>query len=341
MQRKKHYRWLVILVITVFALGFVFFEFKLAGHYPKVENIEHRPEYFGITFSKKFATNLGLDWKEAYLATLDDLRVKQVRLPIYWDEIEGNEGLYEFADYDYMIREGAKRDVRFIISVGWRLPRWPECHAPQWTSQKNKENMQADLLEMVQQVVERYRDQVAVEYWQVENEPFLGTFGVCPQLDEDFFRQEVQLVRGLDSRPIIISASGELSSWKREAELGDIFGTTMYRVVWNQIFGYVRYPIPSWVYRFKAFLVGIEPEDRFIIELQAEPWSAHGGLNYLSQEEESKSMTIKQFAANAQYAINTGFSRSYLWGAEWWYWKKITGDPSFWELAKQIFSSDL
>jgi hypothetical protein len=96
--------------------------------------------------------------------------------------------------------------------------------------------------------------------------------------------------------------------------------------------------MPAWVYRFKAFLVGIKPEDRFIVELQAEPWSAHGGLNYLSDKEASKSMNIDQMKANAQFAINTRFARTYFWGVEWWYLKKIKGDPSFWNLAQEIFS---
>jgi hypothetical protein len=198
--------------------------------------------------------------------------------------------------------------------------------------------VQVNLLNSLRQVVNRYKDNPAVEYWQVENEPFLNTFGICPKLDEDFFEKEVDLVKELDGRKVLISASGELSSWKREAELGDVFGTTIYRVVWNQFLGYVRYPIPSWVYRFKAFLVGIKPENRFIIELQAEPWSAHGGLNYLSENDSMKSMNLDQLKANAQFAINTGFARSYFWGVEWWYWKKINGDSSFWDLGRQMFS---
>lgn len=341
MKKRSRHIARIILIAVIALLAVLLFEFKFAKHRPAINDISNRPDYFGVTFSKKFADQLGLDWKETYLAMLDDLQVKQIRLPIYWDDIEAVEGVYDFSDYDFMIEEGTKRNVSFIISTGWRLPRWPECHAPQWTSQKNISGMQADLLEVVAETVNRYKYKRSIEYWQIENEPFLDTFGVCPELDEDFFKQEIDLVRSLDGRKILISASGELSTWKQEAELGDIFGTTMYRVVWNQILGYVRYPIPAWIYRFKAFLVGIEPEDRFIIELQAEPWSAHGSLTFLPKEESAKSMDIEQFKANAQYAINTGFSRAYLWGVEWWYWQAQDGDDSFWNTAKEMFGVGL
>jgi hypothetical protein len=338
MSEKKIRTWHVV-AFTIFALFVLaFFEFKIAKHYPQPGDLSGRGDYFGTTFSKKFCQELGLDWREVYLAMLDDLNVKQIRLPIYWDDIEKSHNSFDFSDYDYMIREGDKRGVKFILSIGWRLPRWPECHAPSWTGNKNMSAVQVNLLNSLRQVVNRYKDNPAVEYWQVENEPFLNTFGICPKLDEDFFEKEVDLVKELDGRKVLISASGELSSWKREAELGDVFGTTIYRVVWNQFLGYVRYPIPSWVYRFKAFLVGIKPENRFIIELQAEPWSAHGGLNYLSENDSMKSMNLDQLKANAQFAINTGFARSYFWGVEWWYWKKINGDSSFWDLGRQMFS---
>jgi len=45
-----------------------------------------------------------------------------------------------------------------------------------------------------------------------------------------------------------------LSSWRKEWDIGDIFGTTMYRVVWNNLMGYFRYPLPASFYKFKANL---------------------------------------------------------------------------------------
>ncbi|MFA5886845.1 MAG: cellulase family glycosylhydrolase [Patescibacteria group bacterium] len=322
--------------------GFIFFIlliyfFKLASNYPLAQDLKHRSDFFGVTFSTKFCSEIGLDWKEVYSAILDDLQVKEIRLPIYWDEIEKVRDNYDFSQYDYIIREGAKRNVRFIVNIGWRLPRWPECHAPQWAQKKSLAATQARALSMLGQVVSHYKNEAAIISWQLENEPFFDAFGVCPAGDEDFFKREFDLVKQLDSRPIIVSATGELSYWRQEAKYADIFGSTVYRVVWSSKLGYLRYPIPAWFYQFKAYLAGIKPDKRLVIELQAEPWVPNGNIIYLSPAEIKKSFSLSQFKANLQYAININFQKTYLWGVEWWYYQYKNGDKSYWELARGIF----
>jgi hypothetical protein len=55
---------------------------------------------------------MGLDWKQAYIAMLDDLNVKQIRVPIYWDEIEPRYQEYNFSDYDFIF------DDEFLVEWG-------------------------------------------------------------------------------------------------------------------------------------------------------------------------------------------------------------------------------
>lgn len=334
-KKKRRTRIWYSLLILIFILAFYFV--KIADNYPLKQDLNFPPRFFGVTFSDKFCAELGLDWKEVYLAILDDLQVKEIRIPIYWDEIEPERGVFDFSSFDYMIQEGAKRDVRFIISIGWRLPRWPECHAPEWAQAKSLAATQANVLKMLETVVNHYKDEESIIAWQVENEPFFDFFGVCPPSDENFFKREVELVKNNDDRPIIVSATGELSWWRKEAEYGNWFGSTVYRVVWGPYTKYFRYPIPAWFYRLKADLVGIDPENRYIIELQAEPWVPYGNMIYLSKEEADKSFNPEQFKANLQYAINVGFKKAYLWGAEWWYYQYKNDDPAYWELARTIF----
>ena len=324
--------WLTVMVLIISAALFMKI-FYNSSH----KTIERNPDFFGVTFSKKYAKEIGLEWREVYLAVLNDLQVKHVRLPIYWDDIESEKGVFNYGDYDWMISEGAKRNTKFVINIGWRLPRWPECHAPAWTNQESVADIQARTLLMLEKTVRRYQDNPAILYWQVENEPFLNIFGICPPSDEAFFAKEIALVRSLDKRQIIVSGPGELNMWQQEAKYGDIFGTTMYRVVWNNFIGYLRYPIPTWFYRFKAWLVGIPEDKRIIAELQAEPWVPQGKIIYLPKAEADYSFSVDQFRDNLQYALDTKFKMAYLWGVEWWYWQYKHGDPSFWELARTLF----
>lgn len=334
MKIKKYWKLILSIAIALVLFGYLFF---IANYYPVKRNLEHRPDFFGVTFSKKFCELIGLDWKEAYQAVLDELKVKYIRIPIYWDEIEKNEGIFDFSDNDYLLAIGEQQGAKFVVAVGRRLPRWPECHAPEWINIKKTEEMQAATLKMIETVIKHYQNRDSIEYWQIENEPFLSTFGVCPALDEDFFRREVDLVRSLDNRPIIITGSGELGSWKKEAKIGDIFGSTLYRIVYDRLFGYLKYPLPTSYYHFKAWLANLEQERLMILELQAEPWAPRGVLTDLTAAEINKTMSLKQFQKNIQYAINLNYSRNYLWGVEWWYWQKKYGSSEYWDLAKKLF----
>jgi len=331
-----HAKMWILIILIVAGVWYL----KYAKHFPFKMDLAAKENYWGVTYSDKFATSLGLDWKQAYLAMLDDLNVKYVRIPIYWDEIVDQEGNYDFSKYDYIFDEGAQRNVKFIANVGWRLPRWPECHEPSWFKAKATSDIKQEALAMLAITVEHFRSREEIVYWQVENEPLLDYFGVCPPGDEKFLEKEIALVKNLDSRPIMISASGELSTWRREVKMADVFSTTMYRVVWNPWFGYFRYPMPGWYYRLKAYLAGTSSEKAVISELQAEPWVPNGTLAELPNIQAGKSFDLQQFEANLQTAINADFSQAYLWGVEWWYWKKINGDDSYWQYAKHLFTNN-
>ncbi len=328
----KFLKYKKILLALAVVLAFVVWWASLADN----DYSNGKEPVWGVTFSKAQAEYLGLDWKQMYLAALDDLGVRAVRLSAYWNAIEYEQGKYDFADLDWQITEASKRGARIILAVGRRLPRWPECHDPAWLQNDSAEEK---LFAFMNETVERYRNNPSIAMWQVENEYFLNLFGECPKADKEQFAREVALVRSLDNRPILVTDSGELSTWRKPAPFGDYLGTTMYRVVWNKFIGYWRYTyiFPPAFYRWKAALVG-KPIDRMIgAELQAEPWAPNGLLN-LQPGEYKKSLDAKQFAANVNFARRTGIPEHYLWGVEYWYWlKEKQHDATLWEESKMIF----
>ncbi|MDA3802732.1 MAG: hypothetical protein PF488_02415 [Patescibacteria group bacterium] len=336
--KHKNIKTIIVLKCILFLLILLFFVFfKWLNYYPSNINLEHDKDYFGVTFSTKYSEDLGLDYKEVYNEILTDLKVKKIRIPIYWDEIEKNNNNYNFEKYDYLINEGEKYDVDYVVSIGRRVPRWPECHSPHWLINKNEKEVELETLEMIEKVVKHYKDRESVEYWQIENEPFLSSFGVCPPLNEDLLKKEFKLVENLDDREKIITSSGELTFWGDEAEIGDIFGSTVYKIVYNSWFGFIKYPFPGSFYKLKAKMAGIDLKDMMILELQTEPWVVDGNITQLNQEQINKSLSIEQFRANLQYSINLDLNRVYTWGVEWWYFEKLYGNPEYWEIAKELF----
>ncbi|MCD6471285.1 beta-galactosidase [bacterium] len=294
---------------------------------------------WGITFSPKRAETFGLNWKRVYQKILSDLRVKKLRLSAYWPEIEKKKGVYDFSDLDWQIEKAENNNASIILAIGMKLPGWPECHLPKWAKEIPKKKQEEELLKLITKIVNRYKDNSSIKYWQVENEPFLSHFGLCPNLDRKFFEKELLLVKKLDKRKIIVTESGELSSWLGGAHYGDILGITMYRVVWNKYFKYFRYPWSPIIYHLKANLIkkltGIKKI--IVVELQAEPWSPNL-LSNTSLEKQLKIMNLKKFQNTIKYAQRTGFNEFYLWGVEWWYWLKNNDHPEIWNEAKKLFA---
>jgi len=293
---------------------------------------------FGVNFSQKHTQNLGLDWRETYLALLDDLKVKNIRLLTHWDLIEPEKDKYFFEDLDWQIKTAEEKRVNLILVIGMKTGRWPECHIPEWARNLSKEEQQNEVLEMLEKIVLIYRDSISIETWQVENEPFFP-FGECPWIDKNFLKKEINLVKSLDDRKILISDSGELSFWIRVAQLGDIVGTTLHRKVWFKELGtYISYPFQPIYYWRKAQIVKKLFDKEVIgIELQAEPWCPT--LLYdCPIEEQKKTMGLEQSKKNIEFAKKTGFDTFYFWGAEWWYWlKEKQNQPEIWEESKKLF----
>lgn len=328
-----------VIVKRKYTAGLVFFLVMI----PLTMYFVYSPKYtevtYGVTFSKQFAQYMGLDWKETYLALLDDLQVKRLRIPAYWTEIEPDKGDYHFEDIDWELAEAAKHDASVVFVVGQKQPRWPECHIPEWVSIMDDDQREAEIEETMTTVINRYKDNPAISAWQVENEPFLP-YGECPEITSELLDKEIAIVRKLDpTRPIIITDSGELSTWYSAATRSDILGTTLYRIIWNEKLGYVHYPISSLFYRFKAAMIMYFTDVHriIIVELQAEPWGPNL-IRDTSLEEQYKSMNAEQFRKNIAFVNDVEFSEAYLWGGEWWYWlKTVKGDDSLWEEARKVF----
>jgi hypothetical protein len=304
-----------------------------------LQSFENDNFELGTDFSVKFAKELKIDWQDAYLAMLDDLQVKKIRIHAPWDQIEPSRGEYNFEELDFQIKEASQRDVEIILAIGRRTPRWPECHDPAYIKSLPADFVQDKQFQMMRTVVERYKSFPAIKVWQVENEPLLDVFGECPSSDADLLRREVNYVKSLDnSRPVLVTDSGELGLWIIAANVSDLFGTTMYRVTYNKWLGYNFYKFPPIFYRLKAQLVGRDPNTVIVSELQAEPWAEEGILS-TPLEEQRKSMDSERLLSHIEFVKKTGFNSAYLWGVEWWYWlANKKSEPEMWNTAKDLFS---
>jgi hypothetical protein len=322
-------RWVqIILTIIIFLL--------LIWYWPQKQI---KPDY-GFTFSEKYARELRLNPHETLEKIFLELNLRKVRLIAYWDDIQKDEENLDFSVLDWQIEMAKKYNAEIILVVGKRVPRWPECHIPYWALNLKKEIQEEKLLNFIEEVVKRYKDDGAIKVWQVENEPFLTGFAkqYCGVFDKKFLEKEIDLVRQLDSEtPILLTDSGELSLWTKAYKRADHFGSTFYVYVANEFFEDVRSFMSHNFYRYKLFLMklfyGEKPS--YFIEVSIEPWLTKPIIQ-TSFGEQLQKMNVKRAEIILRIASQAGFTEQYLWGPEWWYYLKKNGHPELWDYFSNL-----
>lgn len=292
---------------------------------------------FGLTFSTSYAQYLGFDPKQMYLDILSDLKPKKLRLIAYWEDMEAERGEFDFRKMDELLIEADKQNLDVILAIGHKIPRWPECHHPDWYADLTLDEQHEALLNMLKNSVEHFKQFSSVKAWQIENEPYF-IFGLdCPYIPEDLIEKEVMIVKQIDQRPIILTDSGERGSWIKTSRFADQVGITMYRAVYSAWFGYYKYPLPPLFYKIKAGHFQKQIKKPLVgIELQAEPWFIQA-IDKTDLETQRALMNPKVFTANVDYARKVGIGDNYIWGVEWWYWlAKSKNDWGMWATAKDL-----
>lgn len=306
---------------------------------------KEKPEQitYGMSFNTFYAEELGLDWKETYDAILDELGVRHLRLAAHWPMVEPRNDVYDFSKLDYQVDRAEEVGADVIMAVGRRLPRWPECHVPDWAKTLSQEEQQAEILEYTTVVMSRYEEREVIVYWQIENEPFLEVFAYdhCGELDEEFFAKQIELAHTLDpERKLLVTDSGNLGSWRKAYKYGDVFGSSVYIYFWNPELGQFRTVLPPWAYRVKENIMKLIYGDRetFLIELSVEPWLIEP-IAEVPIETQYSRMDLAKFEDIIEYAEATRFERQYLWGAEWWYWLQDKGHGEMWQRGVELFNN--
>jgi hypothetical protein len=330
---KRHFKLFgKIFVFIVLILAFIYYVLSVKDSPKKIN--------YGATFSAPYARELGLDPQDVLEASLTDLGIKNYRLVAYWNEIEKEKGKYNFDDLDSQLDLLSKHDGKAVIAIGRRVPRWPECHIPDWAKKLSWEEQKKDLKNFLTEVVNRYKNNSVLEIWQVENEPYLNVYAseFCgSDMDEDFLKEEISLVKKIDSKhKVLVTDSGNLGLWAGAYKNGDYFGTSVYVYLWNPQLGKLKSFLPPSWYRVKENLMkNIYGEKRtFLIELSLEPWLTEPIVTSDIKLQLERMDKVK--AKNIfEYAREMRFEDVYLWGLEWWYWLANTkGDNSMWQLIK-------
>lgn len=333
-----------IIILAIFITVCVGGMYGIARWY--IYSQRQQPVIWGVSFVPDYARSLGVDPRQTMDALIGDMHVRYFRLTSYWSDIEPSPGHYDFSQLDWEFQKAdAVPGTRVMLTVGLRQPRWPECHAPSWVNTSLPDSQwQPQLEAFMTKVIERYRHNPALQSYQLENEYFLRGFGTCTNFDRQRLVSEYALLKRLDPHhPVIVGRSNNAIGFPLGAPVPDAYGISIYKRIWSPLTRhYLEYPFPAWYY---GFLAGIQQllsgRNMIIDELQAEPWTPHSlTIPQTSLSEQNKSFNAVRLQNRFRYARATGMRTIYMWGSEYWYYRKVVlRDPSVWDVARQHFRS--
>ncbi len=336
------------LVHKIIALFMALLLFLVGGMYGigqyYIRKHENEPLRLGTTFIVSYARYFDLEPQSTLKAVFEDLGVKNIRLVSYWEDSEPTEGTYDFTDLDWEFKMANDYGAKVSLAIGLRQPRWPECHMPAWAERLSTPEWYPHLKNYMTAVINRYKDNPALDSYQLENEFFLKVFGHCTDFDRARLVDEFNLVRSLDpNHRLVVSMSNNAIGTPVGEPTPDEWAISVYKRVWDKALTkrYFEYPIPAWYYAFRAGWTELtRGHNSFIHELQAEAWAPNDlGIKDISIAEQNKSLDAKRLKDRFEYGRATGMREIDLWGVEWWYWRKVTQhDDSLWNVAKEEFT---
>lgn len=345
--KRKTFKLLLAFLLTLLLLwsGDAFLQWTVREPGPSSEL------RIGATFIKINAEHIGLDWQAAYQEIIDDIGIRHIRIPIFWDQLEREPGQFDWTDLDWQMQQAEKSDAKVMLAVGHRVPRYPECYAPDWTEDLSEADFKRSLFSMTETVVQHFKDSPALDAWQVENEPLAKILGTiwggehCREISQ-WVKEEVQLVKRLDGdKPTIVTYAFTpwlASQLKETMQFGsDVVAITLFNKVFfrSPIFnGYVEMfklgPLAPLRLAYQRALIKRNQQDFWVAEMQAEPWGPKGPYDFDNPDDADLSMNPERLRQTWDYAARSGASRIYLWGAEWWLAERNKGKPMMLEAVK-------
>jgi hypothetical protein len=327
-----------------------------------------RPKSLGTTFSQYQCSYFGFDFKSAYEEVLK-LEFDLIRLCAYWNEIEANEGKFNFTNLDWLINETKQYPhTKIVLAVGIKTPRWPEFHFPDWVksnytvewqeqnARASQKEVQELALKFIKAVINRYKDNPQIEYFQIENEPLNLIEGISGgYLDEGYVNQAINLAKKLKDNHQKILSSCTVFAWPphrnddievadKLAQISDAIGVNVYNSIGAKEGHYIS-PTPLFWRKLKKMckVFTDKGRDAWITESQAEPWEERDwtdGKPVHTNQIEYPSASPEKAIKLASKLTELGFETILLWGCEYWYWHKKEGREEWWKKINEYIDSE-
>lgn len=269
---------------------------------------------------------------ERLMAKAAALGMNTVRYGPYWNDVERDgPGSGDLQAVDELLDAAERHGIRVILTVGEKVPSWPEHHIPAWLRDgepegrvpggldlSRNERFRRETMRWVERVVRHVGDHPAVAMWQVENEPYDQSGPELSYLSKEMVREEVELVRRLDGGrlPVLVtswSQSDRGPGLEEAFRVADAVGIDVYQQFPYDRWNLDRFGRTTGLPSRALELAKQTGKPAIIAELQAEDWS------------EAKT-TATMVRDNTDHLERLGFRDILWWRMNGWMEQEAAGD---------------
>ncbi|HVZ58356.1 MAG TPA: hypothetical protein VG935_01225 [Patescibacteria group bacterium] len=292
----------------------------------------------GITLSTPHLEHLKIPLHEA-LSSAFSFNFSHIRLGAYWSHIEKRSGDYDFSELTQVLQLCEEQKQKIVMTVGAKAPRWPEFYWPPFvTKDLVNSQTQEQLFSFIRETIMTLQGFNCITHWQVENEPLDPSGPEQLAISAELLQREIELVRSLDSRPIMVNVWGNDMLQRNllpvAEELADIVGLDIYyKQFMQQVMQRSYYLGPRHTEKMLKNTLSHCAKPIWIAELQAEPWEKNE-TDYLSDN--PGSMHPLFLRKNIVKAQRLPIQEILLWGFEYWLYRVNKHDRTYVELVKEV-----
>jgi len=264
----------------------------VAATMPDFDTLPERviPEPFGVNihFTRPLPGELSL---------LAATGVRWVRMDMFWNTVEQEQGRYTFGEYDALVAAMAQRGIRIVFILDYGNPHYDYGFAP------HSPEARAAFARFAAAAVRRYRGKGII--WEIWNEPNLDHFW-APQADVQRYGtlllQTVAAIRQADPTAYVIAPATSGFDWPFWTALGDMGAFTRLDAVTVHPYG-LEIPEQAGPHYVALATLLHHYNPTWKIPVLSSEWGYSSVRGGISTEQQAQNLT-RQWLVNLLYDVN-------------------------------------
>jgi hypothetical protein len=174
----------ILSIILIIIVSFIVFKFT----------IYNKTNFNNSTEKSQFSIGVNIHFVKPNIEEVSKLHeagFKIVRTDLFWRNIEKKKGIYNFSDYDKLVRSMNKSNIKVLFILDYSNPLYDNGLSPY------SDNGRKAFANFVEKAVENYKGKQII--WEIWNEPNIGYWKPKPNAD-DYSKLAIEAINTIKAK---------------------------------------------------------------------------------------------------------------------------------------------